>query len=108
MQDKLLTHMRKFYGDRHIVEDLDAVLAVCETEDDEIAVRRYARLRKSADDFRPGDFLHNNHRNISPDVLVGKVATNVCVQDGKPFVAQRSTAQFCSARCRQAHKRSRG
>lgn len=30
-----------------------------------------------------------------------------CVTCGKPFTAQRSTARYCSNRCKQAHKNKR-
>ena len=99
----LVRHMAKHYSDGNIAEDVDCVLACCGSDADREAVRRYARARRTAPGFQGKSFTVNNHNRIAAGGEAGKL----CERDGCEvrFTPERSTARFCSAKCRQRTKR---
>jgi hypothetical protein len=99
--DQLLRHMRKFYSDRHIAEDVDSVLLACDSDEQRSAVRQYARARRRAPGFRPSSYSSCNHAAIAAEAEGPR-----CQQCGAAFTPQRSSARFCSARCRMRHSRN--
>lgn len=112
----LLNHMRLYYSDWAIAHSLDCVLAEV-TGYGGIAVRKYARLRRGAPDFRPLTKTgHNNHafipahhlRELFDDSQPVTKNNTMCERCQKNFVPRRSTARFCSGACqRKAHRMSR-
>lgn len=96
----LLRHMELYYSDRHIVEDLDSVLSCCGSDEDRDAVKRYAKLRRRAPRFAPKSWTSNNDQFIAAD-QIGRP----CGKCGVRFTPKRSTARFCSARCRKGASR---
>lgn len=100
----LMTHLAKHYSDYQIASDLDDVLACCNSPHDRQVVRRYARQRRNAPGFSTAG-NHSNHAEVERQrrAAAGEVAT--CAGCGTEFAPKRSTARFCSARCRVRHSR---
>lgn len=79
----LIKHMKLYYDDQALREDLDSVLMCCNNAAVRAAVRRYARSR------------------LNP---IPAVAAH-CLQCGVVFDQKRSDARFCGSACRQRAKR---
>lgn len=84
----LLRHMEKFYTPYQLEHDVDCVEACCANEEDRAAVRRYAKALL---------------RGGSPKAEGGRAA--ICQRCGNGFAPKRSTARYCSARCRVSASR---
>jgi hypothetical protein len=69
---------------------------------------RYRRLETAAEQLYDAAEFHGvEHVRVSR--LAGLPANTAnCVQCGKEFQRSRSTARFCSNKCRQRHKRFEG
>jgi hypothetical protein len=81
----LLRHMEKHYTVYQLRNDLDCVLDCCGSDGDCKEVRRYARARLAGGTYRSS---------------VVTVVAQPCEVCRKTFSARRSTARFCSSRCR--------
>ncbi|WP_284251253.1 hypothetical protein [Litorihabitans aurantiacus] len=101
--------------DAALSRDLASLTAAAACDADRSAIRAYGRLRRRARGFRPGDYGHNSHALIDRAVLAtvagpaavrtGRSAT--CATCGTTFSAQRSSARYCSGRCRERARRNR-
>ncbi len=75
-------------------------------------VTGYLRLRRRAPGWSPHRLDRNNHREIPPAALAvlisGPASGDLarCESCAGGFVAARSTARFCSPRCRKAAHRA--
>lgn len=108
---EVLRHMEKYATDWQIYNDLDSFVAAV-VEQDEDAIRRYARARRNAPGFAPGKLGSSNHRAIALsllwDIEYRPSGDTRCASCGRAFRAKRATARYCSDRCRQRSKRARG
>lgn len=110
---ELLAHARRYCSDAQIATDADALLDAASSDDDRAAVRRYVRLRRSAEGYRPGDPRSNNHGAIAAHELAALAAgladverRATCASCGERFAFRRSTARYCSARCSKRAQRA--
>ncbi len=78
----LLAHLGRYYNDDQLRHDLDSVLSLCATAAE---LRRYARARLAG-------------QPSAGQAVPGRQPCEAC---GKPFIAKRSTARYCSHACRQ-------
>ena len=96
---------RTFPGDAEVMEEL---------------VKRYLKLRRNAEGWKPRRHDHNNHRAILQADLAALLAdaarldrgeansgTTICSSCGGVFLAQRSSARYCSRACQQTAYRER-
>ncbi len=94
-----------FPGDEEVMEEL---------------VKRYLKLRRNAQGWKPRRHDHNSHRAILPVDLAALLAdagrldrgeassgTTVCASCGGVFLARRSSALYCSRGCQQTAYRDR-
>lgn len=123
--EALISHMAKYYSDRHIAEDLNTVLALCEDDAARRACRAYAKARRRSPGFDPSRFLRNadkgtlqsNHHAIPSETLQAihaaaagptgdgrKCAAPEC---GKSIEHLRRNARTCDSKCRQRLRRAR-
>lgn len=108
--DELLRHLRLYYSDYSIANDMDCVLAEARDEREREALELYAKMRRKAPDFRRTDARHNNHSRIPLEALavLGEqktLSSATCQSCGMGFLAQRNDAKTCSARCRRRRSR---
>lgn len=104
--EDLLKHAAMM-SDSELVRDFeDCLVPVAQSPEDEEALLAYFQARKRAPYFAPGGKT-NNHKNIptEPQRGQGKLDNATCVIDGKRFYRARSTALYCSTRCRKRAER---
>ena len=96
--EALIAHARMM-SDYEITHDFgDCLLPVAQSAEDAEVLAAYAKARKMAPYFGPGKRGSNNHDEVARFSL----GTNKkCMGCGEAFHAKRSSARFCSARCRQ-------
>lgn len=108
----VLWHAAHYMNDYALKRDfLDCVLSTVMDERAREALKTYFRLRKEAPGWNPHVLGPNNHKRIDAAAfaaLIGEGARAVeCVACGRSFHAQRTTAKFCSTRCRlRAHRKT--
>jgi hypothetical protein len=115
---ELLIHAEKHYTDYQIANDMDCILVECPSDGDRKLLRRYARLRRQATDFRPkANRPHSNHDRIRVldldqlhswtglEVESDGIVTAMCSECEHSFTTRRKDAVTCSASCRKARAR---
>lgn len=104
----LVEHMRVNYSDWAIANDRDCVKMCADSHGTEL-VNAYGALRSRSRGFRPRDPKANNDNRIDPAAIAALLnkappmrRTKSCEKCGIEFNQKRSTARFCSSKCRVA------
>ncbi|MFL6100682.1 MAG: hypothetical protein ACJ71T_12080 [Actinomycetales bacterium] len=110
----LLRHLRRYYSDRHLATEMDAVWDSTSDPRAESVVREYVAARKAAPGFDARSWSANSHNRIPAETWQRIKATATapadttatCERCGAQFTARRSTARFCGSTCRSAAARA--
>jgi hypothetical protein len=76
----------------------DCLLPVAKSVEDAEVLAAYAKARRLAPYFGPGKRGSNNHDQVA---ALRQGTNRKCEGCGNDFRASRSTARFCSGKCRQ-------
>ena len=118
--DELLNHARRYYSDAAIHRDMDCLLSAAASDEDRRVLKAYARLRRAAPGYAPGNWQANSHGGIPREELerldirrratvttgAGAGASKPCAACGSTFAYARSTAQYCSDLCSKRARRA--